>query len=191
MNKIGHLILLFKMNDIHIEMLYDKLKGILSDNFIGTMVECCVLRLTTQGHLSPVALTPFNDSRNLLLKPLKLNWITEIVPKFVASYRDENHTTDYAAMCIALILTSKIIGFDSIEMAEKGDGVDCWFGRNDTFDFIARLEISGIKKATETNTVKNRLKIKLIQTNQSDKSGIPAYVSIIEFTQPEALYILK
>jgi hypothetical protein len=191
LNKIGHLTLLFKMNDIHIEMLYDKLKGILSDNFIGTMVECCVLRLTTQGHISPVELTPFNDSRNLLLKPLKLNWTTEITTKLAASYREENRITDYATMCIALILASKLTDFEYVEVSRQGDGVDFWFTEKDKTGVSARLEVSGIREASKANSVKNRLTIKLTQTNQSDKSGVPAYVSIIEFSQPEALYILK
>ena len=176
------------MNDIHIEMLYSKLKGILSDNFIGTMVECCVLRLTTQGHISPVELTPFDD---LLLTPLKLNWTTEITAELLASYRDENRTTDYAAMCIALILASKLTDFEYVEVSRQGDGVDFWFIEKGRTGVSARLEVSGIKIASKANSIKNRLTIKLTQTNQSDKSGVPAYVSIIEFSQPEALYILK
>jgi hypothetical protein len=179
------------MKNIHIEGLYETLKGVLSDNFIGIMVECCALRLTLQGHTTPVDLKPYEEDKNLFTESLKFNWNTEITPKLAASYRDENRTTDYAAMCVALILTAHLIGFDDVEMAEKGDGVDCWFRRNNSFDFVARLEISGIKKASDTNTIKNRFKMKLAQTNQSDASNVPAFVAIIEFSQPEALYISK
>jgi hypothetical protein len=179
------------MKNIHIETLYDKLKGILSDNFMGVMVECCALRLTLQGHASPVDLKPFKEDRNLLIESLKLGWITEITPNIVSSYRDENRITDYAAMCIAFIFSTEFIDFDYVEMAEKGDGVDCWLRRKDAVDFIARLEISGIRKANAMNSIQNRLKIKLKQTNQSDASNVPAYISIIEFSQPEILYLLK
>jgi hypothetical protein len=179
------------MKNIHIEALYETLRGVLSDNFIGIMVECCALRLNTQGHTSPVDLKPFEDSKNLLTESLKLNWITEITPKLVASYRDENRTTDYAAMCIALILTAHLIGFDDVEVSRQGEGVDFWFTKKGESGANARLEVSGIGIANKVNSVKNRLKIKLTQTNQSDQSGIPVYITIIEFSQPEVLYILK
>jgi hypothetical protein len=109
----------------------------------------------------------------------------------VATYRDENRTTDHAAMCIALLLASRLTGFDDIETSKKGDGVDFWLSKGDNFDFVARLEVSGIKRENGSNTIKNRLKIKFPQTQQSDNSNVPAFVSIIEFSKPEALYILK
>jgi hypothetical protein len=179
------------MKNIHIETLYDKLKGILSDNFIGVMVECCALRLTMQGHNSPVDLKPFEDGRNLLIESLKLSWITEITPNIVSSYRDENRMTDYAAMCIALLLSSELIDFDDVEVSRQGEGVDFWFSQNGKLGAVARVEVSGISVATTANSVKNRLKMKLTQTNQSDNSGVPVYIAIIEFSQPQALYILK
>jgi hypothetical protein len=179
------------MKNIHIEGLYETLKGVLSDNFIGIMVECCALRLTLQGHSTPVDLKPFEEDKNLLTETLKLNWNTEITPKLAASYRDENRTTDYAAMCIALLLTTHLIGFDDVEVSRQGEGVDFWFTQKGKTGANARLEVSGIGVANKANSIKNRLKIKLAQTNQSDQSGVPVYVSIIEFSQPEALYILK
>ena len=179
------------MKNIYIEILYEKLKNILSDNFIGVLIESCALRLTLQNHDSPVDFKPFKDNRNLLIEPFELGWLTEITPSLAASYRDENRITDYAAMCVALILSTELIDFDFVEMAEKGDGVDCWFRQKGAIDFVARLEISGIRQANEVNSIHNRLKIKLKQTNQSDASNVPAYVSIIEFSQPEILYLLK
>lgn len=158
---------------------------------MGVMIECCALRLTMQGHYAPVDIMPFNDSRNLLTESLKLRWITEITPNIVASYRDENRTTDYAAMCIALILSAELLDFDDIEVSRQGDGVDFWFTQKDKTNAIARLEVSGINTATKMNSVASRLKMKLTQTSQSDNSGVPAYISIIEFSQPQALYILK
>jgi hypothetical protein len=94
-------------------------------------------------------------------------------------------------MCIALLLTAHLIGFDDVEVSRQGEGVDFWFTQKGKTGANARLEVSGIGIANKANSVKNRLKIKLTQTNQSDQSGVPVYVSIIEFSQPEALYILK
>jgi hypothetical protein len=87
-------------------------------------------------------------------------------------------------------LASKLTGFDDVETSQKCDGVDFWL-RNANFDLVARLEVSGIRRENGTNTVKNRLKVKLKQTEQSDNSKVPAVVAIIEFSKPEAVYILK
>lgn len=127
----------------------------------------------------------------MLIEPLKLGWLTEITPSLAASYRDENKITDNAAMCIALVLSSNLIDFDDVEVSRQGEGVDFWFSQKGKTSPVARVEVSGISAATTTNSVKNRLKMKLTQTNQSDNSGVPVYITIIEFSQPEALYILK
>ena len=179
------------MNSIKIEDLYGQLENILSPNFTGMMVECCALCLKSQNHSSPASLTSFDHKKNLMREALSLEWAIEITSKIILTYRDENRATDNAAMCIALLLASKLTGFDGVEASQKGDGVDFWFSKGDNMDLVARLEISGIRRENGTNTVKNRLKIKLEQTKQSDNSNVPAFVSIIEFSKPEALYILK
>jgi hypothetical protein len=178
------------MNSIKIEDLYSQLEDILSEKFIGMMVECCALCLESQSHSSPIVLASFEDRKNLMRESLLLEWTTEVSPKILASNRDENRATDNAAMCIALLLASKLTGFDDVETSQKGDGVDFWL-RNANFDLVARLEVSGIRRENGTNTVKNRLKVKLKQTEQSDNSKVPAVVAIIEFSKPEAVYILK
>ena len=146
------------MKNIYIEILHEKLKKSLSDNFTGVMIECCALRLTLQGYDSAVDFKPFKDSRNLLIEPFKLGWLTEITPSLAASYRDENKITDNAAMCIALILSLNLIDFDDVEVSRQGEGVDFWFSQKGKTGAIARVEVSGINAATMTNSVKNRLK---------------------------------
>ena len=59
------------------------------------------------------------------------------------------------------------------------------------FNHAARLEISGILKESRTNTIEKRLKDKMKQTEQSDETCLPAYISIIEFGKPKALFIKK
>lgn len=179
------------MNSIKIEDLYTQVENILSEKFTGVMIECCTLCLQSQNHVSPVNFGAFEHTKNLLRETLLVEWTTEITTKIVASYKDENRATDHAAMCIALLLASKLTGFDDIETSEKGDGVDFWFSKSDSFDFVARLEVSGIRRESATNTVKQRLKFKLEQVKQSDDSNVPAFISIIEFSKPEALYLLK
>ena len=179
------------MTSIKIETLYGQLENILSSSFTGMMVECCALCMQSQEHLSPTILASHSHKRNMILEDLKLEWVTEITPIILSTYRDENRATDNAAMCIALLLASKLTEFDSVEASQKGDGVDFWFSKDDSFDFIARLEVSGIRKENSGNSVKKRLAIKLTQTKQSDNSNVPAFISIIEFSKPEAIYISK
>jgi hypothetical protein len=94
-------------------------------------------------------------------------------------------------MCLALSIAAQLTDFKYIESSKSGEGIDFWLSKTDEFDFFARLEVSDIRKATKENPIKKRLKIKLTQTNQSDKANIPVYVFIIEFSKPEALYIQK
>lgn len=179
------------MDSIKIEDLYDKLENILSASFTGVMVECCALCLQSQGHSSSTVLTPYEHQQNMVSADLLIDWSTEITANILSSYRDENRVTDHGAMCIALLLASKLTEFDYVETSQKGDGVDFWLSKGDDIDMSARLEISGIRQEKGTNTVRNRLKIKFSQTAQSDNSNIPVFVSIIEFSKPEAIYILK
>lgn len=179
------------MEKIVIEDLYSHLANILSHNFTGMMVECCSLCLNSQSHNSPIVLLSNKEKQNLMNSDLSLEWAVEITSKIIATYNDENRVTDHAAMCLALHLAFKLTDFDCVETSQKGDGVDFWFSKNDSLEFVARLEVSGIRKENGTNTLKNRLKIKLNQTKQSDNTDVPAYVSIIEFSKPEAIYISK
>ena len=80
-----------------------------------------------------------------------------------------------------------------IERSCKGDGFDYWLGKKDDglFNHAARLEISGILQESATNTVEKRLKIKIKQTEQSDESRLPAYISIVEFGKPKAIFKKK
>ena len=54
----------------------------------------------------------------------------------------------------------------------------------------ARLEVSGIFQGGE-RPLEARFKKKVKQTNQSDSTRIPAYISIIEFSTPIAKFAKK
>lgn len=179
------------MENIYIESLYEKLNDLLSQHFTGMLVECCAICLNAEGHTQSVKLHPYLHTKNEITSALKLSWDTNITDKILASYRDENRTTDHAAMCLALLIASQLTDFKYIETSKMGDGVDFWLSKTDKFDFFARVEVSGIRKAKKENSVKKRLTIKLTQTNQSDNTNIPVYVCIVEFSKPEALYIQK
>ena len=58
------------------------------------------------------------------------------------------------------------------------------------FQRSARFEASGILTGSEA-TIRARVKQKLAQTNPTGKSGLPAYVAVVEFGSPEARFLAK
>ncbi len=54
----------------------------------------------------------------------------------------------------------------------------------------ARLEISGIKKENAKNKLSTRYREKVKQTTKSDHTLLPAYVSVVEFATPKAIFNL-
>ena len=67
-----------------------------------------------------------------------------------------------------------------------------WLGDKDSvlFQKKARLEVSGILQGDDT-AMMNRFNAKVIQTEQSDDTALPAYISIIEFSRPKAIFKTK
>lgn len=55
------------------------------------------------------------------------------------------------------------------------------------FQRKARLEVSGILKGNDS-MLRNRHAAKVEQTRKSDSMHLPAYVSVIEFSQPKAVF---
>ena len=53
----------------------------------------------------------------------------------------------------------------------------------------ATLEISGIRKETLQNTLKSRLSVKEKQILKRAKKGSMCYVSVVEFSKPEAKFV--
>jgi hypothetical protein len=93
-------------------------------------------------------------------------------------------------------LIREITNYTAIKRAAKTTGIDYWLGfkkedKNSIFSMAdARLEISGILRESGSNTLKNRIKIKLHQI-QSSNYIFPVFVSIIEFSYPKAEMVRK
>ena len=51
------------------------------------------------------------------------------------------------------------------------------------------MEVSGIYNGQ--NKVDARVKQKLKQTNQSNSTGLPTYVSVVEFSEPSVTFVKK
>ena len=156
------------------------------------MLECCIVCLTSQNHKTGTLLKKVADKSNVIEQDYLLSWQLDTNHLLFNTHTDANRTTDYGAMCLSLLLAHSILNEKGVWMsAKKGQGVDFWLINPLTLQAILRLEISGIRKQTATNPIGTRAKKKAIQTNQSDDSIAKAYISIIEFSKPSALFIQK
>ena len=64
-------------------------------------------------------------------------------------------------------------------------------GQDPLFTPKARLEVSGIMRETDGNTAELRYRQKTAQTAKSDDMLLPAYISVVEFSTPKAIFDIK
>lgn len=149
----------------------------------------CMTTLHRSGHQDGVVLQLDGDRQSNVM----LHWEDYFDDCIDRSWQEINYCTDHAAVCVSCMLAINETEYTIVERSCKGDGFDYWLGHKDDilFNHAARLEISGILKENATNTVEKRLKIKIKQTEQSDGSCLPAYISIVEFGEPKAIFKKK
>ncbi len=105
------------------------------------------------------------------------------------TYADIQYTVEHGAVCLSVMLLTALTPYTVIERSRKGTGIDYWLGDKDCvlFQRKARLEVSGILKGDDT-TLNRRYVSKVEQTRQSDSLQLPAYLSVIEFSRPKAIF---
>jgi hypothetical protein len=180
------------MTELYLETIKEKFNAFFTPNFTGMMLECCVVCLDSQKHETGILLKKQIHTSNIVEQNYALSWELECTTILKNTHTDVNRTTDYGAMCLSLLLADAILLEKGVWMSSRGgQGVDFWLLNPLNLQPILRIEISGIRKQTATNLIATRAKKKIIQTNQSDNSAAIAYVSIVEFSQPSALFIKK
>ena len=108
------------------------------------------------------------------------------------TYGDPDENTEEGACGIAWLLLMNLTEHTVVRRSRKGTGVDYFLGDANDFLFqnTARLKVSGIGRGTEQE-IKKRVKQKKEQTEHSDHLTIPAFVVIVEFSQPVAEIIFR
>jgi hypothetical protein len=158
--------------------------------FGATCADAAAVCLDDQGHPERVELK-INGIQSGELE-LQWNQIDDITRRFNA---DQEVATEYGAYGIAALIMPQITHYTIIERSVKGKGFgfDFWLGSIDDTETLfqrkARLEVSGIRKGTET-IIQSRVKMKLKQISPSDTVA-PGYVAVIEFGTPEARIVEK
>ena len=120
---------------------------------------------------------------------------TSDLQKLSLSYNSDDGI-EFGAEALSLLLVRECTEYTAVRRAANGEGIDYWLGkkRGNVNNFFsvkdARLEISGILKESNTNTIQTRVNRKLNQTKPTDGTS-PVFVSIIEFSYPKSEMVLK
>jgi hypothetical protein len=116
----------------------------------------------------------------------------------MSGYQNHHSVVAKGAEGVSFLLALELTGYEVIEEAVIGTGIDYWMGYGighknyQERNFLrARLEISGIGHENSRNKAEKRWKEKKKQSAASDKSGLPVYISIVEFSSPKAVFFKK
>lgn len=152
----------------------------------ANLYENCIVAMHNSGHLSPVIL----QMEGIRTEPFSLIWEDSFNDQLRRTYNDEQSVTERAAIAVSVMLAIRTTSYTVIERSRKGTGFDYMLGddQNPLFVPEARLEVSGIMRETNDNTIASRFQQKCLQTERSDDSCLPAFVSVVEFSIPKAIF---
>jgi hypothetical protein len=171
---------------INLEQLRENLDYLVA-SMSAYMCDCLVVCLSEENHNTGLILTVDTEDKTY---NFRIEWTTKITPHLIGATRDEERTTEWAAMGIAVLLVRELTDYPYIYTRRKGEGIDFCLSKNDTiFSYDARLEVSGIRKESLKNTLKQRIAVKKRQTERSDVSNTPVFISITEFSKPKSILI--
>jgi len=149
------------------------------------LLEACIVCLSRHNHP--------NDGTLLLMrgdteKMIPLVWTTVFDHQMDRTWRDQEEATEYGAACIGILIALEELDYEVFERSVKGTGFDYWLGRKGDLllQRIARLEVSGIFHGADKVDARFRAKIK--QVEQSNITGLPAYLCVVEFGTPLAKF---
>lgn len=145
-----------------------------------SLAEAGAVCLENQGHHNGVELMVNGDFDG----KFRLYW-SVVDEQTIRCHADLGEATERGAYGIAILLIMNLAGFKVVERSVKGTGFDYWLGFAETLPFQnkSRLEVSGILNGVEKD-IRRRLREKVEQTKKSDRFSIPAYVVIVEYSNP-------
>lgn len=151
-------------------------------NFMSEAAGVC---LEHNGHSNDVRL----DVEGYVDASHELQWIP-ITDAGRRGLNDLAVAAEWGAAGIAVLLTHHETDYTVTEQARKhaGSGFDYWLGpKSGGQERSARLEVSGVLQGGAP-AMNSRFPRKVRQTMRSDYLGIPAYVAVVEFSQPAARF---
>lgn len=181
-----------KLNQINLDKLGKLIR--LPDGKAAYYMEACVWCMDQNKHKNGVKLELQFDSKTFTYPVF---WPDETIDiEKIRNYYNIDDALPYGAEIIAIFVTLNHSEFSSLKRSVRKTGIDYWLSddksdQNLPFQNAGRLEISGILKQNEENTISKRIRVKLKQTNQSDGTSFPVYVVVVAFDQPCAKMVVK
>lgn len=166
---------------LHLESLATGIP-VIPEEAVGFYKHNCMVCLDSQNHHSGVKLKVFHSDS---YREFGICWNGEVTDELRRAYADLVRATDNAACAIALLIIREITEMTAVEQAIRGTTIDYYLSHKMQedeliFNYAARLEVSGILRENESNTVNGRVKEKINRL----KPGLCTYVIVVEFSNP-------
>jgi len=159
----------------------------------GYCAECIMVCLHRAGHTEEKCVLHVDCIK--VTEDFQLLWTDSYNDQIDRSHADEQITIEHAAEGISILLSLRLTPYTVVQRSRKGTGFDYWLGIEantpSKFELKARLEVSGIRSETEANSLEKRFKVKCNQVTPTDDTGFPAYISVVEFSNPKAKFAKK
>lgn len=151
------------------------------------LCENAVVCLCRQNHQSGVEMTCCGIKE----QPEVLEWETVFTDQMDRSYNDQEDATENGAVCISILYALHHTDYTILQRSRKKTGFDYWLGKKGDIIFqnAARMEVSGIFNGVKR--IDERVRQKLEQVRPSDNTGLEAFISVVEFSQPCIKFVKK
>jgi hypothetical protein len=153
---------------------------------VGFYKHNCMICFDQNRHYSGIEMDVYH---NQTCDIFTINWQGEVTEKLRKMHRDQNKLVDFGACAIALLLVPEITKFKVTEQSAIGTTIDYYLTpqiEDDTliFNHAARLEVSGILKENEKNTIDKRVKDKIKRLKPHPAGELPTFIIVVEFSKP-------
>ncbi|MEK7254714.1 MAG: hypothetical protein AAB316_08220 [Bacteroidota bacterium] len=178
------------MRELKLDTLKNGLPG-LTEMMGAYFLEAAIVALTKNGHQSGTILKVKGDFK----ESFQLKWSSALDKPTLGSWKNEQKVAELGAVAISLLLLLELTDYNGFEESGSGTGIDYWLSNAESEDHPfhnqrkARLEISGILKASRNNDIAARIRLKKRQVKLSDHTNLPAYIAIVEFGEPKSKII--
>jgi uncharacterized protein YpmB len=161
----------------------------------GYFIENCKVCFHSQNHQSGVAVHVDYDDKPSVYR---VTWQDEITESMLRAWlREDRRNTEIAAIALTMLLLPNVTSYRAVESAGYGTGMDYILIDKAVDDDMlifngaaAYLEVTGIAKATETNTTRERIaekKARILKVRAKDATilgGLPTLIACVEFSTP-------
>jgi len=177
--------------DLTLNTLRHNIQRITSD-FGGVLAEAGAICFESVNHKNGVELNVNVNSEDGSFEVKCPVYWQDVTDQMRSCYADLEFTTEHGAYGVAILLILGLTDYTVVERSRKGTGFDYWLGRKDDvlFQKSARLEVSGILNG-DINAIKARVNTKLNQVKRSDDLGLPAFIAVVEFSNPLSQVVQK